>query len=185
MSQNTARWTLLAIFGLFFIPLLAAMLMWSGQIEWRPGGMRNHGDLIQPPAQIAVQVLQAADAYGKWVLLIDAGKQCDETCLRRASELRQVRRATGRQMDKVAVAVRDGGLAEMDVAQLTAISTEFVLLKDHSGALIAALRATNTGTGHAWLLDPNGLAILSYNPAVEATGIHKDLKRLLTWSKAE
>ena len=59
-NRNRNRFTLLAIFAVFFGAFaLAGILRFSG---WRPAGLKNHGELLQPPADLrAVLVHEHAE----------------------------------------------------------------------------------------------------------------------------
>jgi len=49
-TRNRNRWALVAIAALFFGALMfAGLLRFSG---WRPAGMKNMGELLQPPADL-------------------------------------------------------------------------------------------------------------------------------------
>ena len=166
MSRRNARLSLVAIFMLFAVPLVAAVLMHTGHIEWRPGGMRNTGLLVDPPL--------ALDGFGartppRWTLLYVPPQPCDAACTARQDALTRVRTATGRHAERVDVDTLDPALPNA------------------RQALDAEARALGGDGSAGWtfVLDPGGRVVLAYPPQAEATGILKDLKRLLTWSKQD
>ncbi|MDX1381377.1 MAG: hypothetical protein R3233_09665 [Xanthomonadales bacterium] len=166
MSRRTARLSLLAIFALFAVPLVVAVLMHTGHIEWRPGGMRNAGLLVDPP--LALDGFTARTPP-RWNLLYVPEQPCDAACVQRQEALERVHAATGRHQERVAVITLD------------------TKHEGAHGALDAQARSLggDSAAGWTWLLDPGGRVVLAYNPQAEATGILKDLKRLLTWSKQD
>lgn len=166
MSRRTARLSLLAIFALFAVPLVIAVLMHTGHIEWRPGGMRNAGLLVDPP--LALEGFTAGTPP-RWTLLHVPDQPCGTACTQRLDALARVRTATGRHADRVAVDT----LGPANTAARNALDVQARALGGDGAA------------GWTWLLDPGGLVVLAYNPQAEATGILKDLKRLLTWSKQD
>ncbi|MDX1381235.1 MAG: hypothetical protein R3233_08940 [Xanthomonadales bacterium] len=191
MSRQSARWTLIGIFALFAIPVIAAFLMWTGRIDWRPGELRNAGQLIEPPRQTEILTLPGGeDLAGRWVLLEWVGDRCDEACMAEATDLRQVRRATGRDAGRVRVAALVGPALPVSERQaLAAIGQELVVIEDVGGVVSDTLAATGESLGldgaRRWLLDPQGLLVLAYNPASGAGDVLEDLERLLKWSKVE
>ena len=88
-------------------PMIISYLMYY---VIKPEGRTNYGDILDP-RQYPIPDLGATDLdgkpltlkafEGKWIMLnIDAGA-CDETCNRQLYEMRQLRTAQGKEMDRI------------------------------------------------------------------------------------
>src|SRR5690606_25547681 len=80
------RMRLLAIFAIFLgTMLVAGALRFSG---WRPAGMKNHGELLQPPVDLRARVPVLADGSGyrwnpaarTWRIVLAPPAACDQAC---------------------------------------------------------------------------------------------------------
>ena len=67
-------------------------------LHWTPGGTGNYGELI-PPRPLTGPPLEAL--RGKWVLVSFDEATCDAACERKLYFMRQVRRAQGKDQDRV------------------------------------------------------------------------------------
>ena len=202
------RLTLLIISSLFLLPLVLAWLMWSGVVKFDPASTRNKGSLVNPtlPANWADLLLVATEGtaglennsassvlQGRWVILYQVPLACGPDCQEKSSSLRQIHLAAGRHQSRVGLAllVPDGNNDET-IRLLESIYSRFILITDPSGALGASLsviqaRDTNPATkmSDRYLIDPLGNIMMHYAADSDPNDIHKDLKRLLTWSKLD
>jgi len=183
--MNRNRLTLLFIAALFGLPLIAAWLMQSGLLDWRPAQTVNLGHLVEPPVTLSLETDQ------KWQLLYLLPVACDVACEDDVTGLRQVHRAAGRHRDKIAVLLlSEGAAAHPDSQRLSAIDPGFRLATDADGQLDTALREAMRRAGlaeagdrrSAFVLDPGANVILAYAAGFNPNHINRDLKRLLTWS---
>ena len=176
------RWTLVALFALFFgVMLVAGVLRFSG---WRPAGMKNHGELLQPPADLRRVVPQLVDggayawnAAARTWRIAAVARDCDgararacETLLRQLDTVWQL---MGKDADRVHVlwigALPPGGPRPATLKPLRA-----------SGDLRAALPRSDDPAGNVvYVLDPNGFVVLRYPPGFDPGGLRTDLSRLL------
>ena len=108
-NRNRNRFTLLAIFAVFFGAFaLAGILRFSG---WRPAGLKNHGELLQPPADLRAITPQLADGseYAwdpirrTWRIVIAPPADCDRACATLADRIGVVRQLFGRDAGDVDV----------------------------------------------------------------------------------
>ena len=195
MSLTRQKVTLIGIFALFFGPLILVMLMRSSWWQYQPANLKNQGHLVQPPVHLALEHNQAQEVEGKWLILYVLAQPCDQACIDHATSLRQIHRASGRERDHLAVALLGPGNMKSGLRQkLESIYPEFILLPDTAATASETLAAVNievakntgdTSSIHTYVLDPMLNVVLAYGANTNASGIHKDLKRLLKWSDQE
>ena len=183
--MNRNRLTLLFIAALFGLPLVAAWLMQSGLLNWRPAQTVNLGRLVEPPVTLELAT------ENKWQLLYLLPAACDASCEADVTGLRQVHRAAGRHRDKIAVVLlSDSAAGHPDSQRLLAIDPGFLLVTDPDGALGEVLDEATRRAGladedpqrSAFVLDPGANVILAYAAGFNPNHLNRDLKRLLTWS---
>ena len=139
-------------------------------LDWTPGGAGNYGELVAP------RPLSGApfDALrGKWVLVTPDAAACDAYCERKLYFMRQVRRAQGKNMERVERlwAITDAGAPRAEL--LSAIEgTRVVPFKD------AAFSAD-----HIYVIDPLGNLMMRYPREPDPSRMIKDLQRLLKVSR--
>ena len=176
------RWTLVALCALFFGGmLLAGALRFSG---WRPAGMKNHGELLQPPTDLrgVTPQLVRGGAYAwnpaarTWRIAVVA-RDCDgaraAACAKLLHQLDIVWQLMGKDADRVHVlwigALPQGAPRPATLRQLRA-----------DAALRDALPRADVPAGDVvYVLDPNGFVVLRYAPGFDPGGLRTDLSRLL------
>ena len=181
-TRNRNRWALLAIAGLFFGAMaLAGVLRFSG---WRPAGLKNHGELLQPPADLrkVAPVLADGTTYAwnpatrTWRIAAVADR-CDTDraaeCARLLSQLDTVWQLMGKDADRVHVlwvgalpaeGKRPGTLRALRAGD--ALRDGLPRSRDPKGPVV-------------YVLDPNGFVVLRYAPGFDPSGLRTDLSRLL------
>jgi hypothetical protein len=202
------RLALLIIAAMFLLPLLLAWLMYSGSLDFKPASTRNLGTLIEPPVPIDWTVTALLSGETKlaanpeqgigvfdehWVILQLVPAGCDDSCLKRVSNLRQIHRASGRQQFRIRLALLLDESSPADQAQsLLAIYPKFHLIRDPSGILSEALAGIQQNlsgqSGPAkgvYMIDPLANIMMYYEAGSDPNHIKQDLKRLLTWSKLD
>ena len=199
MSTTNNRLKLLAILALFIVPLLAAALMFSGHLPMLTGDTVNQGTLIQPPVPLDWSVAEPlpdpdseSELEQRWVILMPLPDVCADECMEKISGLRQVHKATGRNQDRIAVALlAKQQLDDASRQELLAIYDRFVLLDSSIGMLWNSIhKAQQQGKLDqsnliSYLVDPLGNIMMAYDTVDSDTRLSKDLKRLLTWSKQD
>lgn len=187
------RFVLIALFAVFFAPVLVSVLLHSQWLDWRPESTRNHGTLIQPPVALA-ELLPAAEAGGGRVTLdglredwqlMHVTAECGEECFERLYWLRQVRRAQDRHQPEISLLLVSARAME---AETVSTARELVPgLRIIAGAdgerLLAGMPVPETA--RSYIVDPGGNIILSYDAGADPNGIRKDLRRLLTWTQRD
>ncbi|MGL6721266.1 hypothetical protein KRM17_09075 [Xanthomonas hortorum pv. gardneri] len=178
-SVKRGRRMLIALAVLFFgSMLLAGVLRFSG---WQPASMRNHGELLKPPADLRALVPLRADgqpyawtpAERVWRIALAPPASCTQQCVTLAAELDKVWQLLGHRADKVEVlwvGTPPAGLPPMPALRV---------LRDDARLRQALPRATDAAGVPVYVIDPNGFVILRYAPGFDPAGLRADLVKLL------
>ena len=137
---------------------------------WSPGKPGNYGELVAPRA---VSAAPFAALRGKWVLVSADAAACDADCEKKLYFMRQVRRAQGKDMERIERLwlVSDAGAPRADL--LAAIEgTRVVMLEDPAFT-----------REHIYLVDPLGNLMLRFPRDPDPSRMIKDLQRLLRYSR--
>ena len=178
-KRNRNRVMLLAIFALFFgSMLIAGALRFSG---WRPHGMKNHGEMLQPPGDLREVTPRLADgkayewrpAERKWRIALAPPAGCASECVKLANELDTVWQLFGKDADSVDL---------LWIGQLPAGAPHPAALRvlQPTPQLRAGLPRVDDPKGvPVYVIDPNGFVILRYAPGFDPAGLRSDLSKLL------
>jgi hypothetical protein len=169
------RVKLALLIAVFAIPVVAGWLAYvSG---WGSGTAANYGALLAPRTMAS----PAFDALrGKWVLVQLDRAACEALCEQKLYYMRQVRRAQGRQMNRVERLWIITDSAAPAPALLAAIEGTHVVRGD--ALLAAAFPAERAATDHIYLVDPLGNLMLRFPRDPNPSRMVKDLERLLKYS---
>ena len=138
--------------------------------RWDVGAPGNYGELL-PPKPLAGAPFERL--RGKWLLVVVDDPACDAWCEKKLYYLRQLRRAQGKDMDRIDrlwLLTRDGlpraGLAEA-----------------FQGTLVAPAPKLDAFPGkpadHIYLVDPLGNLMMRWPRDPDASRVLKDLQRLM------
>lgn len=171
---------LLLIIALFLTPLIAAYVL--NALDWRPGGTRNYGTLVEPPLDLSAarfmlvdgQPLQWKDSDWSWTVFALPGSSCAEKCLARIDELRRARLTLNQNAYRVRVVVLDTGLTPQQLVPLKPVE----LARDVD-AKLAALRPSGADEVAVAFADPRGFLALRYAAGYDGNLLRKDLTRLV------
>jgi len=179
---------LLALFALFFIPVLVAYLMNAGVIHYRATPSKNHGDLVTPPVEMRRYTRHAAlaQADDRWKLVYVTAKQdCDEDCQKMLDAIYRIYLASGRHQPKVQpVVVGLSGAVEL-TAQLAPVFQSVSLQGEPSARelffkLSQQSMGGKAGTGEGfYIIAPEGFLMMSYPQGFNPSGTIKDMNILL------
>lgn len=178
-SRKRNRGMLIAIFALFFgSMLIAGALRFSG---WRPHGMKNHGELIEPPADLRQVTPRLADgsayewrpAERTWRIALAPPAGCTTECAKLARELDTVWRLFGKDADQVHVLwIGQPPTGAPHPAALRIVQP--------TPQLRAGLPRVDDPKGvPVYVIDPYGFVILRYAPGFDPAGLRADLSKLL------
>ena len=191
-SQGRNRLFLVVLIGLFVLPLAVAWLLVG---QWRPATTSNHGELLNPAQPIAHfhaqgfdgQIFDVRFLQKRWTLAYLGSGPCDEHCERSLYNMRQVRLALGKDINRVQT---------LYLMHETPTAERLEWLQREHSAMTAGIAdaATidffrrafpNASSGRHWvfLSDPFGNLVMRYSVDENPKGILEDLKRLLKFSK--
>lgn len=184
------RWKLLLVVAVCAAPMIFSYFTYY---VVKPSGRTNYGTILDPRnypmPKLQGHLLGAAatdpaiglEAYaGKWLMVqIDSGA-CAEVCQKRMYDIRQLRTAQGKAMDRIE--------RVWLITDDTPIDTS--LIRQHDGARMlkvdaAALKAwlptesDSQITDHVYLIDPLGNLMMRFPKDADANKIKKDLSKLL------
>ena len=194
MNAKTAsgRRRLLILAALFLGPLAAAWLLYFGLDGWRPSGSAAHGELIAPVVplpEVDAGLLTSAPAQplfrGVWTLTLLGGDRCGEHCTHALVNVRQVRLAMGKDMDRIgrtlSVAPTAPGLDDLIAAHpgLVILDASDPAVRDLTAQFPDGRRAGEW----IYLTDPLGNLMLRFPWDAPPEDIKADLKRLLRLSR--
>ena len=173
---------LVALFAMFFGAMfVAGVLRFSG---WRPQGMKNKGELLQPYGDLRAYVPTLANgaAYG-WKdepriwRIVAMPRDCDTTraaeCAHLLADFDKVWRLMTKDADRVHV------LWAGAVPAGLALPGEVRVLRVDDGLRAGLVRGNEANGDAAWLVDPNGFVVLRYAPGFDPGDLRTDLARLL------
>ncbi|MBK7540313.1 MAG: hypothetical protein IPP10_09565 [Candidatus Competibacteraceae bacterium] len=185
------RVLLLFIIACFAVPLGVAGLLVG---HWRPEGSVQHGELLDPARPLDLWFAAVDDdrpramLKGQWVLAyVGSAAACEARCRTALYDMRQVRLALGKDMDRVRTLVLLDGRPQTALRQWLAAehpaTTVGVAAAAQRNALLAAFVQPGQLGDWLYLLDPLGNLLMRYPVDTEPRGLLKDLQRLLKWSK--
>lgn len=182
------RRTLLLLALVFLGPMAVAMVLYFTGFQWRPAGTTQNGVLFEPARPLPDVTMTLAgepDAMatlrGKWTLIYIGPGACDAGCRQALVELRQVRRALGRGMDRVQrLYLVTSGSA--DAGFLAAEHPGLGVLEPGQGVEGVLGVVGEARPGEIFLADPLGNLVMRYPAGTGMKGIHGDLKHLLAIS---
>lgn len=210
MLKNNKRHFLWLVL-IFIVPIVAAWIVYQTRPNLGLG--TNHGELIEPPLSISKLKLmtdngerlnnelkqtqhdtQTPTTNGKWMLLLFYPNECDQACQQGLYNLRQVRTATGKAMNRVRRALLT--YPQYDENHLSPLLSQHFLGTLHllieknnyrkvigSGVLRDQFPHYAIQAGVYFIVDPNGNIMMSYRPGTKPESIYKDLKHLLKASQ--
>jgi hypothetical protein len=182
--QRSRDRTLLVLIVVLFLgsAAIAGALRFSG---WRPSGMKNHGELLQPPGDLRniKPLLADGRAYDwnpverTWRIVLAPPPGCDAPCVALSHDLDTAWRLFGHNADHVHV-------LWLGDPPPGAIRNEALRVVQPDPALRAALPRVDGAPGErtgvpVYVVDPNGFVILRYAPGFDPGHLREDMARLL------
>ena len=177
--RTRGRRVLLLIFAMFFGSMaLAGFLRFSG---WMPQINRNHGQLLDPPADLREARLSQADgtpyawdpAARHWRIVLAPAAGCAQECVTLSQQLDTVWRLFGHNADNVEI-------LWLGTPPVQAVATPARRVLRADVATRARLPGVDDPAGTpVYVVDPNGFVVLRYAPGFDPGGLRADLARLL------
>ena len=190
-QKNKGKLTLIGIFLLFFIPIIASwyLVFYTSFMQDSQG--IQHGTLVTPVVSIGpikakeIATMSEVEITKKWVLVFIQNNVCDEFCKERLYQLRQIRLALGEDRDKVDRLVIFNQINDFKELKDSYSGQKFIdnSFKDYQ-FLIKKFDASHSNkTNPIFLLDPYGFLMMQYPQGTDPKGIIKDIERLIKNSK--
>jgi cytochrome oxidase Cu insertion factor (SCO1/SenC/PrrC family) len=185
-DRRSGRVKMLAIAALCLAPFIAAL---AAYYYWHPQGGANYGELISPHTlsdpplrRLDQRAFRLSELRGKWILLQLDRADCAATCQAKLYDMRQVRLAQGREMERV-----ERVWLILDEAPL-----ETLLMREYDGTrmlrvagspIVAEFPPAGEAREHIYLIDPHGNLMLRFPKNADPRKMNKDLARLLRASR--
>jgi len=185
-DPRSGRGKLFAIAALCIAPFVAALIAYY---YWQPQDRMNYGELIparplsdSPLRHLDQRAVRLSDLKGKWILLQLDDAQCAAACRIKLYDMRQVRLAQGREMERV-----ERVWLILDDAPLeTQLMREYDgtrMLRAGGSPLLAEFPAAGDVRDHVYIVDPLGNLMLRFPRNADPARMNKDLARLLKASR--
>lgn len=190
-SVAASRIKLLVLAAIFFAPMIFAWVVYFGPSDWKPGGSTAVGHLVTPARPLPEIEFTAADGEAfapntVWTLMHVGEQACDENCLDRLWQTRQMRTLLHRHRGRLQRAYL--GAPGEDVAELWA-----GLKDEHPRLRVLSLAPAQRAEFEAWLgplgvdhpvllIDPLGNFLMFYGDELPLKGMLKDIKRIMKLS---
>jgi hypothetical protein len=193
---RASRIKMLLLLLFFAAPVIASYLTYY---VIKPEGRTNHGELIEPQREVKALAVapinanataqslplgQFAGSKGKWIMATLGPAQCDEVCAKRLYYVRQVRKMTGKEMDRVervwfltSNALPDATLlAEHEGMHVLRVGTD-------EARRFFALQASDKLEDYIYMIDPLGNYMMRFPKDADPNKMKKDLSKLLRASR--
>ncbi|MBK1890102.1 cytochrome C oxidase subunit I [Undibacterium sp. 14-3-2] len=195
-QKTKGRWKLFIVLAVCAAPMIASYLAYY---VIKPEGRTNYGTILDPRLypmpELHARLLGAGDANdtnnadkqnglmayrGKWIMLtIDSGS-CDAACQKKLYDLRQLRLAQGKEMDRI----------ERVWAVVDEQPVDTLLLREYDGMHVLKADAdalkkwlpTEDGSQiseHIYMIDPLGNLMMRFPKNADPNKIKKDISKLL------
>jgi len=177
---------MLAIAALCLAPFIAALIAYY---YWHPQGRMNYGDLITPHTlsdpplrRLDQRPFRLSSLRGKWVLLQVDDAACPAECQAKLYDMRQVRLAQGKEMERV----ERVWLILDDAPLQTLLMREYDgthMLRAAGSPIVAEFPPVGGARDHIYVIDPHGNLMLRFPKNPDPSRMYKDLKLLLRASR--
>lgn len=180
-ERNRNRGLLLLIVAVFFgSAIVAGALRFSG---WRPAGMKNHGELLQPPGDLRPVVPRLAGggeyawnpAERTWRIVVAPPSDCTDACVALSHDLDKVWRLFGHNADHVNIL----WVGEPPEGALRNRVWNVVEPAPELSAQLPRVEEGGPQGAPVYVVDPNGFVILRYAPGFDPGHLRTDVARLL------
>jgi len=195
-GQRRARISMLLVLGLFAAPLILAVLVITVFPDWKPKTTNNNGDLVQPVRKLPAFELQTLKGKvidetflrGKWTMLYLAKGECNKPCVEQLYNIRQIRLAQGKNIDRLRRLMlwSDEGVSDVKQQELqTHYPGQVIAPAGDKAALLQVFSLDEQDpltANRIYLIDPLGNLMMKYDPGKKPRGMIKDLEKLLKYS---
>lgn len=198
---NRGQWHLWAMIAMFVAVVVAGFLVFPKNEEQRDSllsklGTTNHGEFVRPPVSMVdleltdneQQPWQFSDQKIKWRIVIAGPTECLDQCREMLFLTRQVHISLGkysRRFERLYFVLGDQ-LAN-ETAEYIKLNHPFLtVLHNSDEGLVEILKNTNAPLGtepmRAYLVDQQGLIMMSYTLANQGSEMIEDIEHLMKYS---
>ena len=188
--KKSGNWKLFLVLAVCAAPMIVSYFTYY---VIKPQSRTNYGALIDPRAY-PIPALQTttvdgtprglADLKGKWIMLQVDNSECGDTCRKKLFEMRQLRLAQGKDMDRI-----ERVWLITDRAPI-----ETILMRGYDGTnmlranaqAVKAWLPTEQGTtvlDHIYIIDPLGNLMMRFPKDADPNKMKKDIAKLLKASR--
>jgi cytochrome oxidase Cu insertion factor (SCO1/SenC/PrrC family) len=196
-SKPRSLTTLWLLITLFALPPALAWLFYANP-QWLPAARNNQGTLIDPPRSVQSLRLSTVDGglfdwrtlQGQWTLALFSEGGCDAACIEALIEVRQIRRATGanrQRIERLLILLPDrhGDLRLPNLAGLEGTLLAISEPEQKATLLERFPVDLSSQTISLYLIDPRGELMMSHDTSrIPAKQILQDLNKLLNVSQS-
>ena len=188
-------WPLWAMIVVFAAPVVATWFYFFFP-QYLPETRSNRGEILHPPVSLPQglalstsggEPFDPASLHGAWTLVYLAGGACDQSCVDRLTQLRQIRLGLGegRKLVERLLLLGDPNAPLDEDLMAGAFEGMGVARTDEAGlgSLLDALGSGPEGLGRVYILDPQGRLMMRYGADAPPDDVLNDLERLLKGSK--
>jgi cytochrome oxidase Cu insertion factor (SCO1/SenC/PrrC family) len=185
-KKATGRWKLFVVILICASPVIASYFTYY---VIKPGSRTNYGAFIDPREYPIPQLESTTldgkptglDAYqGKWIMLQVGNADCTEACTKKLHDMRQLRLAQGKEMDRIERVWLITDNKPLDT----------MLMREYDGTRmlranperVKAWLPVEDGTtmfDHIYMIDPLGNLMMRFPKDADPNKIKKDLNKLL------
>jgi hypothetical protein len=189
-QKEAGHWKLLAVIAICAGPMIGSYLTYY---VIKPQSRSNYGALLDPRAYpipaLGATTLDgkpiALGAYqGKWIMLQANDADCREACKKKLYDMRQLRLAQGREMDRIERVwlITDKQPLETIVMREYE-GTRMLRAKPEAIKAWLPVDAGTTAADHIYMIDPLGNLMMRFPKDADPNKIKKDLSKLLKASR--
>lgn len=185
-QKQSGRWKLLLVIAVCAAPMLASYFTY---FVIKPGAATNYGTLLDPRQfhmpDIDAHDLQGKSANletykGKWLMLQVDSAACDAQCQKKQLDMRQLRTAQGKGMDRIERVWLMTDDKVIDTRLLSGIEGTRILKVDAARLQTwLPVEPSSALRDHIYLIDPLGNLMMRYPKNADANKMKKDLGKLL------
>lgn len=186
-----------AIILIFTAPMLISWWLLTQTDFARDASAVSHGQIFVPARPLPQTALKdilnpelQSSLHGKWSLAVIHENQCDENCFDSLYKIRQIRLATGKyskRIQRVLLTNQEFNTKFEDELLQQFKGQLYMDFTKQAAGFIDNFKPDNKVERHIegalFLIDPLGNLMMHYPPDTEPSGIIKDLKRLLRYSR--
>lgn len=181
------RWKLLAVLAVCAAPMIASYFTYY---VIKPTGKNNYGTIIDPRQyptpelnmtnEEGAKPVALSELRGKWLMVQIDGGSCVETCQRKLLEMRQLRLAQGKAMDRIERVWLITDTQAINAQIKPGIAGTYQLRTDR--AALEKWLPTDNGSqiqDHIYVIDPLGNLMMRFPKDADPNKVKKDLGKLL------